>query len=253
MSGYDTIAEDYHWLVPDELLSGEAFVERHADLLSALPTNAYILDCACGIGIDAIALARHGYEVRGSDASERLVAEARRRARQTGVEVPFVVCSWEELPERFGSERFDLVLCTGNSVSHSPGAGAMLRSFKAMREVLKNGGTLIVDSRNWEKLREQRPRVSVADHVVERDGTRCVPVYLWSFPACWEEPHVVDLALLFLDEEGGVTYRLHRLAYRPFRVAEVSGCLEEAGFAEVLTDYDRDADRYEVRARRPLS
>ena len=53
-SSYNSIARDYHWLVPDELLSGDSFVERHQDLLGSLPRHALILDCACGIGLDAM-------------------------------------------------------------------------------------------------------------------------------------------------------------------------------------------------------
>jgi SAM-dependent methyltransferase len=249
MSAYDLIAKEYHWLVPDELLSGEAFVERHRDLLGSLPQGASILDCACGVGIDAVALARYGFKVYGSDDSESLVAEARKRSRQVGMEVPFMVCTWEELPRRFG-ERFELVLCTGNSISHCPDAEAMIRSLRAMREVLKDGGTLLLDSRNWEKLREQKPRLTVAERVVDRDGARCLPLYLWSFPARWEEPHVVEIALLFLHPDGRVTHKLKRLEYRPFRLEEVVDRLSKAGFVDIRTDYAEDADRYEIQARR---
>lgn len=250
MSDYDPIAERYHWLIPDEMLSGEAFVERHEDLLASLPLDAQILDCACGIGIDAIALTRRGFNVCGSDASDGLVAQARRRARQARVEVRFEVCSWEDLPEQFGGGRFDAVLCVGNSISHSPGPQAMVRSFEAMRKVLKEGGTLVVDSRNWEKLWKDRPRVAVAPRVVEREGVRCVPIYFWTFPALWEDPHSVDVMLLFLDEQGGITHKFHRLEYRPFRVEELVARLQEAGLVEIRSAYGEDVDRYEVRARR---
>ena len=250
MSGYDPMAEDYHWIVPDELLSGEAFTERHQDLLSSLPPGASILDCACGIGSEAIALARRGYRVQGSDASSGLVDRARQRAREAGVDVGFTACLWEQLPERLAGEHFDLVLCLGNSISHSPDREAMLRSLGAMREMLKDGGTLVVDSRNWEKLRRERPRFSTPDHVIERDGEKCVTLRLWSFPDRWEEPHAMDVALLFLDEDSGVTHRLHRIDYRPVPVGTLRDRLGEAGLTQAQTDYAEDADWYEVWAKR---
>ena len=251
MSGYDPMSEDYHWITPDELLFGDAFVERHQDLLASLPPDASILDCACGIGSDAIALASRGYAVHGTDASPGLVDQARIRAEEAGVEVRFAACRWEELPERFPDERFDLVLCLGNSISHSPDEGAMLRSLGAMRDVLKDGGTLVVDSRNWEKLRRERPRFSTPDRVMERDGKRCVTIRIWGFPDRWEEPHAMDVALLFLDEDGGVTHRLHKISYQPVRVETLRNRLEEAGLAHAQTDYAEDADWYEVWAQRP--
>ena len=246
MSGYDPMAEDYHWIVPDELLSGEAFTERHQHLLSSLPPGASILDCACGIGSEAIALARRGYRVRGSDASSGLVERARARSTEAGLDVRFVACLWEELPERFAGERFDLVLCLGNSISHSPDRETMLKSLGAMREVLKDGGTLVVDSRNWEKLRRERPRFSTPERVIGRDGKKCVTLRLWSFPDRWEEPHAMDVALLFLEEDGGVTHRLHRIDYRPVPADR----LGEAGLTQAQTDYAEDADWYEVWAKR---
>ena len=251
MSSYDPMAEDYHWIVPDELLSGEAFTERHRDLLASLPPEASILDCACGIGSEAISLARQGYAVSGSDLSAGLVERARVRAQEAGVEVRFAACSWEELPQRFADERFDLVLCLGNSISHSPDPEAMQRSLGAMREVLKDGGMLVVDSRNWEKLRRERPRFTTPDRVIERGGKKCVTIRLWGFPERWEEPHAMDVALLLLEGDGSVTHRLHKIEYQPVRVGTLQDRLAEAGLTGVQTDYADDAEWYEVWAQRP--
>jgi 2-polyprenyl-3-methyl-5-hydroxy-6-metoxy-1,4-benzoquinol methylase len=63
--GYDALAGDYHWLIPDALLSGDYTVERLGPLLGRLSPGARILDCACGSGTDALALAHHGYRVWG--------------------------------------------------------------------------------------------------------------------------------------------------------------------------------------------
>jgi len=83
----------------------------YATVLRSLPPRARILDCACGIGIHSLALARHGYDVRGTDASAGMIAEARRRAALEGLEVEFAKCSWADLPKKF-TERFDLVFVT---------------------------------------------------------------------------------------------------------------------------------------------
>lgn len=231
------------------MLSFDSFFDRHLDLFGSLPTDASILDCACGIGTDAIGLARRGYRVRGSDASETLIAEARKRARVAGVEVPLAVCSWEELPERY-EERFDLALCTGNAISHCLSEGAMMRSLMAMRTILKAGGVLVVDSRNWEKVLRERPSLEVADRVSVRNGARCIPLYLWSYPDRQDEPHGFEIVLLFLEEAGRVTDRRYRLEYRPFEMRELLEILARIGFGEIWTNYAEDADRYEVRARR---
>lgn len=247
-SEYDPLARDYHWLVADAILSGEYFIERHRRLLDALPSGARILDCACGIGSDAIGLARYGYDVTASDGSPAFVAEAERRARAAGVAIPFAACVWEELPHRF-REPFDLVLCIGNSISHTPDRSAAVRALTAMRAVLKPGGTLLLDTRNWEKVRRERPRAEVADHMVERDGVRCVPIYLWEYEADWDAPHQVEL-LLILDRAGQISHRRYVLTYRPIRYEELLDSLKEARFEVRESDYRADTDRYEIVAVR---
>ena len=67
-SDYDSLARDYHWLVPDELLAEDFFVTQHQALLRTIPPGSLVLDCACGIGRDAIALARAGYQSSASPA-----------------------------------------------------------------------------------------------------------------------------------------------------------------------------------------
>ena len=60
---YDAFASDYHFLYSDRVLSGARFLEGYAEVLQSLPPRARILDCACGIGIHSLALARRGYDV----------------------------------------------------------------------------------------------------------------------------------------------------------------------------------------------
>jgi SAM-dependent methyltransferase len=249
MSGdYDALARDYHWLVPDELLADDYFVTQHRALLTTIPPGSSVLDCACGIGRDAMALARAGYQVCASDASPVLVAEAQRRAQHARLAIAFATCQWEDLPQRF-AKRFALVLCTGNSISHCRDRAAMVRALRAMRAVLVPEGTLILDTRNWEKLRREQPRLSLSERVVQRGNRRCIPLYLWHFPPAWDERHTVELVLLF-DEEGRLSHRRYVLEYRPFPLRELQMCLAEAGFDEVQTDYREEADRYTVQARR---
>ncbi len=71
-----------------------------------------ILDLGCGTGRHSIELARRGYSVTGADLSESMLARAREKAREAGVEVDFHQHDARNLP--FASE-FDLVmmLCEG--------------------------------------------------------------------------------------------------------------------------------------------
>jgi glycine/sarcosine N-methyltransferase len=245
---YDALALDYHWLVGDQILAGESFLARHRSLFDSLSASARILDCACGIGSAAIGLARCGYQVTASDASGSMVTEAERRARAAAVDIRFVTCQWEDLPGQF-QDPFDLVLCIGNSISHTPNRCVILRALAAMRAVLKSDGALLVDSRNWEKMRREQVRVTLPDSVVERDGMQCMPLRLWDHQIDWNAPHRLELFLIF-EQEKQVSFRRYMLTYRPVRYLELRACIEEVGFTIHRSDYSDDADWYEIEGKR---
>ncbi len=242
---YDDLADDYHWLLSDDLLSGATFARQYGDVLDRLPAGAAVLDCACGIGADAVAMARRGFRVWATDASAGMVEQARRRVAGAAVDVPVSLCRWEELPLALG-RRFEAVFCLGNSLAHLAGADAMAIALAGMRAVLEPGGVLVVDSRDWECLRAERPRITVADRVIERDGVRCTSLYVWTLPETWDAPHGADIVFV-LERGGPLTYRRHQIHFVPFRRDDLTARVRAAGFDQVEIQ-DQDAGRYRLSA-----
>ena len=72
---YDAFAEDYEWLYSDPRRIGEEQAQALAPWTDVDPSPR-ILDCACGTGRLALALARRGLEVVGADASPGMAARA---------------------------------------------------------------------------------------------------------------------------------------------------------------------------------
>lgn len=105
---YADLARDYEWLFPDEAIGGSGTVgatspgstDLLAGILAALPPGARVLDSACGIGADAMALARSGFSVTASDGSASMVGQARQRCLQSGAEIDITQSTWQDLPER---------------------------------------------------------------------------------------------------------------------------------------------------------
>lgn len=244
---YDGLAADYHWLLSDEHLSGALFARQYGDVLDRLPPGATVLDCACGIGTDAVAMARRGLRVWATDGSEGMVEEARRRVAEAGVDVPVSVCRWESLPVAF-ARPFAAVFCLGNSLAHVAGPEPMAAALAGMRAVLQPGGLLVVNSRDWESLRAQRPPVTVADRVVERRGVRCTSLYVWTLPDAWDAPHGADI-LFVLERDGRLDLRRHRIRFVPFRRDDLVERVRAAGFDDVAID-EQDAGRYRLSAVR---
>lgn len=84
---YNNMATQYDKL----FLDWEAATKQQAIILdrifseSGFNRTARILDCACGIGTQAIGLAALGYPVTASDISDGELAEASARAVKNGV------------------------------------------------------------------------------------------------------------------------------------------------------------------------
>lgn len=245
---YDAIAEDYEWLFSDTMLSGEPQYASLQHVMESLPPRGNILDCACGTGILALALARHGYIVVGSDASKGMIKLARARAGTDGLNVPFHVCTWEKLPQKF-DRKFDIALCCGNSIVHCSDDTDMIRSLRGIHSVLNVGGKLVLETRNWEKLLTERIRYTHCDPR-SRAGKRCAPIYIWNFPAKTSEPIRVEV-LLPIEYKGQVDLHVHPIVGHPFTFKQLQTCLTEAGFAVMEDDYSPDRDWYRVIARNP--
>jgi SAM-dependent methyltransferase len=252
---YADLARNYEWLFPDEAIGGSAPVGATSPgskdllegILETLPPGARVLDSACGIGADAMALARRGLNVTASDGSASMVAEARRRSRQFGIDLDIRQSSWQDLPERVPGE-FELILCLGNSLVHTGTKSNMISSLEGLRKVLSPTGVLVIDSRNWEQLYESRPRIVTARHVIERQGVRSASLYLWTIPEDFNAPCRAEIVLLFEDASSALTHRRYVIDFTPFTRADLTDALHAAGLTVIGDSYQLDNPFYAVAA-----
>jgi SAM-dependent methyltransferase len=248
---YDELASVYEFLVPDVLLEPEGAAAEFAAVVEQLEPGARVLDCAAGTGQLAVGLALRGFDVAATDASEAMIARTRALAEARGVALAAEARSWNGLADRGWSERFDAVLCVGNSLTHAGGRAERRKALAAMAGVLRAGGLLVVTSRNWERLRAGRSRLEIGERLVERDGRRAVVVRHWWLPDGWEEPHGLEVAVALLGDDGSVTTHRELLAFWPFTEAELREDLAGAGLEPDSGTYEPDAERYLVSARAP--
>jgi glycine/sarcosine N-methyltransferase len=243
---YRELAGEYEWLFDDGALTDGVAVTRPvvADLLRRLGPGSAVLDAACGIGVDAAALARRGFDVRAADGSEAMVEVAAARFRQEGLAIPVRQCLWADLPGTI-EERFDVVLCTGNALVHAAGRDAMVGALTGLRRMARPGGHVVIDSRNWEKLHAERRVVQVANRVRTRGGRKCVTFYAWEVPDRLDQEHVAHIVFLFEDGHR-IEPHEYRISLLPVSLGELRERLELAGLREVGTDFDQTTDQYVV-------
>ena len=82
------------------------------DLFAAFaPRNASVLEVGCGLGTNALWLAREGYAVTACDVSPEAIRRARERAEEAQLPVAFIVA--DVLSERSHLPPEDIVLTRG--------------------------------------------------------------------------------------------------------------------------------------------
>ncbi|WP_426141956.1 class I SAM-dependent methyltransferase [Pseudomonas sp. DWP3-1-2] len=118
-----------------------------------------VIDVSTGSGFHAVQLRRAGFNVLACDGSATMVERARSNVKARNLEIPVVQCEWQDLDyRRLGT--FDAVLCLGSSLCHVFDQGERQRVLRRFRQLLKPGGLLLVDQRNFRAIRAGRYKAS---------------------------------------------------------------------------------------------
>jgi len=226
---YEALAPHYHLIFED----WDKTIERQARILgpllaAQLPYKPLrILDCACGIGTQAIGFAKSGHQVIASDLSEAEVTRARHEARIRGLDIPFFVSDMTSLAEIVESD-FDVVAVLDNALPHLS-CKQVSRAIRTMRSKLKLNGQLIASIRDYDALLAQRPAVQQPvfyGHI----GDRRIIHQVWD----WIDATRYTVHLYITVESKGEWITNHFASeYRCILRRELSIELESAGFAEV--------------------
>ncbi|WP_049653410.1 class I SAM-dependent methyltransferase [Kitasatospora sp. MY 5-36] len=228
---YDDFADDYHLLYTD----WNASLARQGSALDAVVRAALgngpaeVLDCACGIGTQAIGLAALGHRVTGTDLSPVAAARATAEAAERGLRLPTAAADMRELP--FPDGRFDVVVCADNALPHLLTAEDVRAALGEMRRVLRPGGLLLVTTRPYDELRRTRP-ASTPPQTAEHGGRRSVLFQLWQWHEDGER-YDLELFRLLPDEADEWRVAVRRSTYWALTQDELSAFAAEAGLAGI--------------------
>jgi glycine/sarcosine N-methyltransferase len=230
---YDELAEYYAYLHPDAEEREKAFIENVMPLLNKVEKGSPVLDCACGTGYQTAALRKHGVNVTGSDASAKMLEQARSYLTGLGYSVPFFKAKWSELKSVFHNQ-FSMVFCCGNAINHCESTPALRSSFSSMRSVLEPDGYIVVSCSNWEKIMASKPDYWI-QRAVKAGNRTIIPMYHWSM-STWEKESKVDI--LFISEEDGKTeLKVFSLLLWLYRKDDVIEAMQDSGFHEIELKY----------------
>jgi len=116
-----------------------------------------LLNVGCGAGREASLLARRGLRVTACDWSPRMIAEARRRAREANLSMRFEMADVYDL--QYPENAFDYLLLTNIAYSYIFPRHRRIRFLRQAQSVLKSGGIFIISfasARDGSKARPGR-------------------------------------------------------------------------------------------------
>jgi SAM-dependent methyltransferase len=246
---YDALAPYYHLIFED----WDKSIERQAMIIGSL-LEAHcgagprkILDCACGIGTQAIGLARHGHQVVGSDLSLAAVERAKREAAVRGLNISFFVSDMTSLAE-IEERDFEVVLALDNALPHLAPA-ELGNAVTAMSAKLRPGGIFLASTRDYYALMRERPTVQ-APSFYGQDGERRVVLQVWD----WIDRERYVLHMYITHQIGGHWETHHSVSqYRCLQRGELSRALATAGLEGIRWLMPDESGFYQpmVVARKP--
>ena len=244
---YDDMAGQY-----DKLFSDWAAATREQAVIldrifkdSGFDRSSHILDCACGIGTQAIGLATLGYPVTASDISDGELAEARQRAEKSGVRIRFEHADFCTLSEAF-SEQFDIVIAMDNALPHMLTAEALGKAAGSIIGQLRPGGIFVASIRDYDSLLTSRPPYS-PPYIHKTDNGQRISFQTWA----WENENY-RLTQYIIEDEESLRVSKFDCEYRATRREELTKLLVAGGCREAIWKFPEETGFYQpiVVARR---
>jgi 2-polyprenyl-3-methyl-5-hydroxy-6-metoxy-1,4-benzoquinol methylase len=227
-SFYDKMASQYDKFY----LDWQSTVREEAAFLHELfqkcgfDASVRILDCACGIGTQAIGLAALGYRVTASDISAGELGEAEKRAAENGVSICFRQADFRALSEAF-SERFDIVIAMDNALPHMLMAADLEKAIRSIVGQLRDSGLFVASIRDYDRMLEEKPAHS-APYVHKTGNGQRVLFQTWDWIG--ENYRFVQY---IIDDEASLQVSKFECAYRATRRDEITQLLYSCGCRDV--------------------
>ncbi|MBR2123274.1 MAG: class I SAM-dependent methyltransferase [Lachnospiraceae bacterium] len=232
-SRYDRLFQDWpaavheQSVILDKIFAGNGF-----------DRTARILDCACGIGTQAIGLAALGYPVTASDISDAELAEASARAASNGVEIRFEHADFCALSDTF-SEQFDIVIAMDNALPHMLTREALASAIRSITGRIRPGGIFVASIRDYDSILDAKPPYS-PPYIHKTDKGQRVSFQTWDWSG-----DSYRLTQYIIDDEDELEVSKFECEYRAARREEMTDLLLSSGCSEVTWNFPEETGFYQ--------
>ena len=216
-SQYDKLFQDWQATTHEQaLILEKIFSDRGFD------RSVKLLDCACGIGTQAIGLAALGYDVTASDISEGELEEAKQRAENNNVKLRLERADFCALSEVF-PQQFDIIICMDNALPHMLSKDALRSAVNSIADRLAPGGIFVASIRDYDALLMEKPPYS-PPYIHHTEKGKRVSFQIWD----WEGDHY-KLCQYIIDDGEALSIGKFECEYRATRREEFTQLLTAAG------------------------
>jgi glycine/sarcosine N-methyltransferase len=237
---YNDLAENQHLIFKDWNASIGWHAEIFERLMHGIGRRLRILDCACGIGTQALGLAMRGHTVVGTDLSAGAIARARREAAARGLAMRFEVADFREL-DRLDDTGFDAVLAADNALPHMESERELMRAAVSMASRLKAGGLIVASIRDYDRALQERPSAPAPALFLD-EGRRRIVHQVWDWTS--DRDYTVH-QYITRETDTGWESRHYCSPYRAVRREELGQILVGAGLREVRWTMPEESGFYQ--------
>ncbi|MGI6112727.1 MAG: class I SAM-dependent DNA methyltransferase [Mahellales bacterium] len=234
---YKRLAYVYDSLMKD--VNYDQWIEFILDVLQKHSlTYGSILELGCGTGNITIPLAQRGYSLVGVDISGDMLAVAKDKAIQKGLDILLIQ---QDILDLNIPMMFDCLLSTCDCINYILDIQALAKLLKKLYNILNKDGIFIFDINSPYRIKEINNNTFIWD----RNGI----YYVWegSFN---KQTKVCEYYITFFIKEGQLYQRFDEVHYqRAYELNEILDLLVQAGFSNVDVydnyTYKRHNDRTE--------
>lgn len=232
----------YHY---DKLfLDWNATTKEQALILDKLfKNNGYkvgccVLDCACGIGTQAIGIAALGYDVTASDISDCELLEAKKRAEKNNVKICFENADFRALSKVF-KHQFDIIIAMDNALPHMLTKSDLEAAVGSIANQLTEDGMFVASIRDYDSLLGDKPPYS-PPYIHKAENGQRVSFQTWN----WDGDNYKLTQYIIEDEKSLVTNKFE-CEYRAIRREELTNILSANGFNVIEWKFPQETGFYQ--------
>lgn len=204
-----------------------------------------LLDVSIGSGGLTLPLRDLGIKIYGSDLSETMLERCKKKASAKGFEIELKCSDFRDL-SCWDGMKFDCVASTGNSLGYVENSD-IVKALEQMDALVKKGGYICIDSRNWEKIQKETQRFYFYNPFF-KDGNRINLTQVWDH----NSDGSITFNLLYSFEKDGKIFQrevfeehynpfpyeliekqLRKMGYGPIRLRSLPCCNPEPDFEKI--------------------